>query len=348
MRNPNLDLVRTTAITMVLVYHLGDRWTGISPLTKDILAVGKYGVDLFFALSGWLIGSLFWKETVRQGRVEIGRFIARRALRTMPPYFVALLFAWLGVWYFRGEPFDFGYLLFVQNFYDAMPFFWISWSLCVEEQFYLTAPWVLAAAWRWRRSWLPWLWVMILLAPVFRIVFAYPYREGDTFGFLHTATIFRFEGLTLGVWAAFLCYTEHRRWQCVRRWAGRLWPVGVMLVVAPSLLLPKDLFYYIGYTLVSIGCAIVVVAAAVSGEVIGRFRPMIYGIAVASYSTYLTHTMALDAEFRFLRLLGLESPIVLIPMLAGLYLVGAVFYMLVERPTMILRERLVARRTQAT
>src|SRR5438128_1741237 len=84
---------------------------------------GQYGVDLFFVLSGWLIGGIYWKEQARFGDVDLLRFWSRRWLRTIPPYLVALMLSWLAVFAERRETFDWGYLAFIQNYYHMMPFF---------------------------------------------------------------------------------------------------------------------------------------------------------------------------------------------------------------------------------
>src|SRR5690349_1065400 len=78
-----------------------------------------------------------WKWMQVTGDV---RFWVRRWLRTIPPYVAALAISWVAVRIARGQSFDFGYLIFVQKFYLQIPFFLVSWSLCVEEHFYLLLP----------------------------------------------------------------------------------------------------------------------------------------------------------------------------------------------------------------
>ncbi len=124
---------------------------------------GQHGVDLFFVLSGWLIGGLYWREMKAFSGVGVLRFWVRRWMRTLPPYFAALLLSWLAVSAARAEPFDWRYLVFLQNYYERIPFFLVSWSLCIEEHFYLAAPiaaGMLIVVTPRKTLWLPWAFLM--------------------------------------------------------------------------------------------------------------------------------------------------------------------------------------------
>ena len=102
-RDSNLDLLRAAAILMVVVYHVAQRWPVALPRLTAFTQYGEHGVDLFFVLSGWLIGGLLWREHEKFGNVQITRFICRRASRTVPPYLVALAIFYLGVFVTRRE-----------------------------------------------------------------------------------------------------------------------------------------------------------------------------------------------------------------------------------------------------
>ena len=141
-RLPGLDLLRAIAILWVMTYHaliLGL----IAP--NEVARFGWMGVDLFFALSGFLIGGQLFKPIARGGKLEPGTFYARRLFRTVPTYLVVLAL-YFTVPMFRERP-GLGplwqYLTFTQNlfvdFYRVKAFSHV-WSLCVEEQFYLIAP----------------------------------------------------------------------------------------------------------------------------------------------------------------------------------------------------------------
>lgn len=139
---PALDLYRAVAVMGIVFHHeLADAG---SLLVRAAVEPGWMMVDLFFVQSGYLIGSQLLRELQTTGRVAFGRFFARRALRVFPPYFVVLaLFVAINPW--RGATAQawtafVPYVFFVQNLIGSLPIFVPSWSLCVEEHFYLGFP----------------------------------------------------------------------------------------------------------------------------------------------------------------------------------------------------------------
>jgi peptidoglycan/LPS O-acetylase OafA/YrhL len=86
-RQPGLDLLRALAIIMVVVYHAA--LFGFK-LPGRVDRFGWIGVDLFFVLSGYLIGGQLLAALARDQRIKLGQFFTRRALRIMPAYFVVL------------------------------------------------------------------------------------------------------------------------------------------------------------------------------------------------------------------------------------------------------------------
>lgn len=148
---PGLDGLRGLAILPVIWHHATPR------LLPGVLGKGAVGVDLFFALSGFLITTLLLRERRQRGHIQLPAFYARRSLRIFPLYYAVLgLYALRALQtqagsatarhFLRGLPFHATYT--ANWFLDyAVPYpvmFAFSWSLCVEEQFYWIWPGLVA------------------------------------------------------------------------------------------------------------------------------------------------------------------------------------------------------------
>jgi peptidoglycan/LPS O-acetylase OafA/YrhL len=135
-RNFGLDVARTTAIAFVILAHFA----------KPLDGFGVFGVELFFVLSGYLIGGILHRQVFAASSADFGgllRFWKRRWYRTMPNYylffFVSLCLAWRADEKLTLQIMS--YLVFLQNFcWPITGFFEVSWSLAVEECFYLFFP----------------------------------------------------------------------------------------------------------------------------------------------------------------------------------------------------------------
>ena len=139
-RNFGLDFVRAIAIGLVVMAHFGHENFGI---------LGFFGVELFFGLSGFLIGRILWRsflESDKWGFNKIHNFWSRRWWRTLPNYYLFILLMLLFDLYSKDNlipPLSelFKYLWFGQYLFShQLSFYSVSWSLCVEEWFYLTFP----------------------------------------------------------------------------------------------------------------------------------------------------------------------------------------------------------------
>jgi peptidoglycan/LPS O-acetylase OafA/YrhL len=159
-----LDGLRALAVTLVLFHHLDDaRWPG-----------GFFGVDVFFSISGYLITTLLVREWQRTGRIWLRGFYTRRLLRLMPALVVlVVVIAPLAIRKSLGHPLREGTyaLLYITDFANAIsndvhnPFSH-TWSLAVEEQFYLLWPAVLVLGLRrrWSLGWIAFSFAVLCIA----------------------------------------------------------------------------------------------------------------------------------------------------------------------------------------
>ena len=334
-RDPNLDLLRASAILLVLVAHITPRWPNVPVALTTYSAFGATGVDLFFVLSGWLIGGLLWREQVQFGDVEVRRFVARRALRTMPPYLVAMAISFLGVYVARREPFQWGYLFFLQNYSWHMPFFLISWSLCVEEHFYLVMP--LAAVALSRLPARPFLVPLLALVPLACRAFT-PVPNPAIFGFPATATHLHCEGLILGVWAAYLRYKQPGIWDGFRRFAARALIPAFLVVIAVACLPDRPFYDFFG-TAIAVFFLFLLVSVVERRAYFFSDSRAVFWVASTSYSVYLTHAFTLDAGLRLINRMPAITALQLPVLLSCIALMGLVFYRCVEVPSLAARHR---------
>ncbi|MGO8759433.1 MAG: acyltransferase family protein [Terracidiphilus sp.] len=175
-----LDGLRTIAVLLVMNHHLSMLFGtefGPNPYSRSMLVIhGWMGVDLFFILSGFFIGGQLWKELQKTGTVKVGRFILRRGFRIWPLYFftfacvfIAKIVSAHGL---TAEAFGWTDLIFVTNYYSHGIVLG-GWSLCSEEQFYIAVPtllFFLAPFAPKLRTYRPWLWLLLLMVPLYRAV----------------------------------------------------------------------------------------------------------------------------------------------------------------------------------
>jgi peptidoglycan/LPS O-acetylase OafA/YrhL len=229
-RLPELDGVRGLALLMVIVWHYFSSQVGSEPgsLLSILIGAARFtwsGVDLFFVLSGFLIGSILLENVGQPNALQT--FYVRRACRILPLYVVSvalfltarqLLPAAFG-WLFKGSIPDASYLTLTQDFAMGRAgefgpgWLDITWSLAVEEQFYLLLPILLIVLPL--RTGLCAVVALITAAPVLR----YAFGGGIA---AYVLPFCRADSLLLGVMCAVL--VRHPLWRerqaDFRRWLG--------------------------------------------------------------------------------------------------------------------------------
>lgn len=343
-RDEWIDVLRAFAIVSVAAYHVVQMSPEPMAAAWQLLQHGHLGVDLFFVISGWLIGTLYWREAGSAGQVDVWRFWQRRWWRTLPGYAIALALSWTAVSIARGEPFDWGYLFFAQNYYETLPFFLISWSLCVEEHFYLMMPILLWAARRARLP-LPLLFVCLGVLPMLLRWYGREAALGAGFGLPYTATHLRMEGLVLAFWASRWSVVGGERWIKLRDAARPLLLALVPATVWAFAWSPASRYVLSG-TLIAVSFATMLLAGV--GRVrLGRINGLVHSVAIRSYSIYLTHALGIHvARQASLRIDGGSAVSYLAIVSALIISAGWMFHSVVEQPVLRLRERFAPNRTE--
>jgi peptidoglycan/LPS O-acetylase OafA/YrhL len=229
-RNPTLDVLRAVAILGVLATHLSNSFLGGTAFARAV-SVGGRGVDLFFVLSGWLLGSQLFREANATGTVDVRRFWARRWLRTLPAYYAVLL-ATFAQFAAQGKPelIDWRYVFFLQNYYEKPPFLGVTWSLCVEEHFYLAIAPLILFAYRYRWAIVPIVGVVLVLIGL-HVAGFYIHRPN----YHITETHVLFEPCGVGVLLAWLAVNRPAAWAKLCRAAKPLAVLSVALIAVAVL-----------------------------------------------------------------------------------------------------------------
>jgi peptidoglycan/LPS O-acetylase OafA/YrhL len=363
VRLPGLDLVRALAIAWVMLYHASN--FELASRDSWVVRFGWLGVDLFFVLSGFLIAGQLLRPWAKGRKPDYPRFFARRLLRTLPAYLavVALYFLVPAV---RDRP-DiqplWKFLTFTQNFgLSPNPSKALSqaWSLCVEEQFYLIFPVVVALLARRPSA------AKVVAAVVGVLVLGMALRgylwlhnvaiepfdlasqpSGTRYMMLiYYPTWTRLDGLVAGIVAAAIQTFRPRLWQAAMARANLMLALGVLGIGGSMLFFQSQIPGFwaavLGYPVVSFSMVLAVAAATDSRSVIGGSPiPGAGALATGAYSLYLSHKMVFHAvKAASDSLPPLVQRFELALALGLALLVGAGLYWLVERPFLKLRDRL--------
>jgi peptidoglycan/LPS O-acetylase OafA/YrhL len=243
-RIPALDGLRGIAILLVLLWHGVFAQYSPSPLLTKLLSAGKLswsGVDLFFVLSGFLIGGILLDA--REAHFYFRAFYLRRVCRILPLYLLVVSLyllcylsipgfsAWLGFDVLHIPAWTF--FLFVQNFwmvplgqFGAGPL-GITWSLAIEEQFYLTVPWIIRKLSGGHLIAL--LLSVVIAAPVLRTLLFFTLQHGGFADYVLMPC--RADALCMGVLCSVLLREPHA-WTWIQRKFAFVGTLGVMLLLA--------------------------------------------------------------------------------------------------------------------
>ncbi|HSW04374.1 acyltransferase family protein [Aquabacterium sp.] len=362
-RLPGLDLLRAVAVVWTMLFHsflvggLGEQWSWLS-------RYGWMGVDLFFVLSGFLIGAQVLAPLARGARFDAADFYLRRAFRILPAFWavLALYLLWPDFREAAGmEPWwkFAGFFVNLSIDYGAHTAFSHAWSLCVEEHFYLVFPLLACLMLRW--------------------------RSGPAFGALCIAVVLAGIGLRAGVWLHDDALQPARNWfvediyyptwqrldgllagvilaACKTfrpaSWA-RLGERANLVLLAGALGMGLSFWLFrertgllansIGWPVLSVALALLVVAGAQRGGLLGgRALPGAGALAAVSYSLYLIHKPVYGLVHTHLgAALQGRGTLAFVVYGAASLLAAVVLHRLVERPGLRLRGRLLAWRATA-
>lgn len=286
-----VDGLRAVAVLPVILFHAG------MPFVNG----GFVGVDVFFVISGYLITTILAQENAA-GRFSLRNFYERRARRILPALFAVMLaclpFAWM--WLLPADMQSFAQSLIGVSLFASNIVFWRTsgyfdtdseltpllhtWSLAVEEQYYVFFPLFLMLAWKLGRRWLVGLLGVGALLSLLAAQWGATHMPAATFYLLPT----RGWELLIGAMVALYLSRPSGKGPHASE-AGAL--TGLLLVTASIFAFDKHLPFPSFYALVpTVGAALIILCATpqtLVGRLLGS-KPFV-GIGLVSYSAYLWH-----------------------------------------------------------
>ena len=374
-RSVGLDLLRALAVLLVLGRHMNPPTPDEHGVVRAIADVwirgGWIGVDLFFVLSGFLIGGLLFAEHVRHGTIHVGRFLVRRGFKIYPAFyaFLALTVLYLRIRYggFPRRSHILNDALFIQNYANSL---WHhTWSLAVEEHFYILLPALLAGMLRRHsraaatsgpslpmasdpfrnlpRNFLIWGVILLTLRCINSALRPFEYKT-------HTfPTHLRMDSLMFGVVLAYGS-VYHGPWLASVvnrfRWLFAACATGLL---APPFVLDLGQSTYIhtlGFTANYLGSGALLLLVVHSRFTPGRFLRAVAYLGAFSYSIYLWHiAVRLWGVPHLEQLLGVQFWFLTstAAYMIGSVLVGIAMAAIIEYPALRVRDRLYPSRSKS-
>ncbi|MBK9266617.1 MAG: acyltransferase [Polyangiaceae bacterium] len=372
-RYASLHGLRVVGIVSVVQWHVtwilwGEQDVPLNRAFVDVSTSIFFGMDLFFILSGFLIGSILLRSLERTGSQDLRRFYLRRVLRTFPSYYIVLTI--LALAYPLTEMqrknliFEYTYLTnFVSLHRPDVIMFW-GWSMALEEQFYLAVPLLFFILHRLRsdRGRIVLLSSLCVVALVVRLVIYYRWRPWNDFilyGALYFRTYTRFDTLMAGILLALV----HRRYRdVISKWLEH--PLHRAMLALPALtclwlLLQPSMFgkehlqlvkVFSWGTLTSIMYLCALPLLLYSDGIVARVlsAPFFRKVATLGYGLYLVHIPIIDhlvvPAVKTLHSRGISLTLLWIAALATTLLVSwaiaYVMHLFIEKPSLWLRQKI--------
>lgn len=334
-----LDGVRAISILLVIFYHARIQIGGV-----DVFRGGFIAVEVFFVLSGYLIGTITLQE-LDAGKFSFIRFYERRARRMFPALYVVLALTTIPAWlYMLPAGFkDYAASLVAAVVFASNIYFWETvsydagetsfhplihtWTLGIEEQFYLFFPLLMVLAYRYARGWITVLLTLGCLASLVLAEYMTAKAPDSTFFLLP------FRVWELGV-GALLARREQLHGRHVPRALSWVMPIAALATLAVGVAIMEPHWHHPGVaTLIPVGATAMLIWYTGQDDPVTKLlsaRALVF-FGVISYSLYLWHQPVLA----FGRLTSIDTPgnaRLLVWIMVSIVL-GATTYWLVEVPT---------------
>jgi len=307
-RNQGLDVLRGLAVLLVVINHFEPATVPNAVIPSGAFGwaywrlhgLGWSGVDCFFVLSGFLISGLLLKEMEQTGRIQLTRFWVRRSFKILPSYVCLLAVlaltgatTWLDLAGMKATVLSFlQHGLFLQNYLDHNPN-GPTWSLAVEEHFYLMLPCALLLMGFWAKPEVFAKRVVVLCVTVLVAVLSIRLLQwgvGSIAAGDYSRTHLRVDSLLLGVLIQHLCRQRHPIVTWVSQHPGHSLCMAAPLI-ATSLFFSRThpLMFTFGYTALAIGYGLVLIVFSQTWgqQTDSKVRWTLAMVGTWSYNIYL-------------------------------------------------------------
>lgn len=360
-RDPRLDVIRAFAIALVFAAHLPTCPPGesrlLSAVTIPLVRGGWVGVDLFFALSGYLIAGLLFREYLRTDSISLKRFLIRRGFKIYPALWIVVAVTVLAE-LARRQALDWGAIMASLFFYgNYHPALWGHfWSLAVEEHFYIVFPSILvltrpraresaspSAPW----PWLPPAIALLVVTSVAARWLVVTANARHDVGMIQYPTHLRSDALAIGVLLAYFETFRPAVIGALGRAERRLLLVLGLVMLLPAFAWDVSLtprFAAIGFSLYPLAGAFMIVGAGTFAVERHARLNWIAFLGARSYSLYLWHLPVFAVVFAWTVGLSWFARVGLATTAA--IIVGVVCAEGIEIPALAIRDRYFPTRTR--
>lgn len=292
-----IDGLRAFAVLAVLVHHANTaiftNW-----------ALGNVGVAVFFSISGFLAYYVLWKDERKLGEINYNYFLMRRILRIWPAYFAVIGIAmWLATPTQLAETSQIPLFTFTINWHAAammkpeLSTLGVLWSIAVEEQFYVLAPFMYLALRS--RHWMAFSIAIIVMSNVGRLIYMTYFGPSKLYSGLYFVT-YAYADIFLGGALAAKWFTEGGKISLRMQWilfAASASVIAAMLRVwTPMLWAPYHAWAFLPYFVLAVASSALLVSVSAPHRTVFNSvlssRPMRL-VGKLSFSLYLVHVLVL-------------------------------------------------------
>jgi peptidoglycan/LPS O-acetylase OafA/YrhL len=334
---------------MVIPRHAREILSGdfFGPLLKPIFNAGWIGVELFFVLSGFLIGSQLLQSVAKEGRVDFKRFYLKRSFRILPSYYFVLTLYYLWPSFREHPEMDpaWKFILFAMNYGRKGEAFSHAWSLCIEEHFYLIFP-SIVALWMWRpKIFRPVLLISCALVGVVALRYYLWSTNAPFYPSVYRPTHTHIDGLVVGVMLAALREKQPLVWQRLVSYPSGIFITGLVLVGIGVYQGFSEVFSYVwSFTFISVGFGALVVAAMAPGFWLATLKIRgVSWLAAMAFTLYLTHKQMIHMAARVVGDYMEHRALTIALSISFMLLAACVVHYGIERPFLKLRDQILKR-----